>query len=918
MSSSNRSNADKGHGDEAAVAQLNEFVLGDLIWVRLCGSSWWPAQVVDDNTSRVQDHPVLVCNFILWCNTGLCRKGASHLGAGCKSTLCWDMSSTNSGTKSLTCFCYWGGERKITNSGTFNYAGGVSEPVIAHDNISYDELLHIVCSCLQITLNDKVLYYNTKRDKTKYLRLKDQQGVTMLFYLNEDEVDIFVEETVRRNIDLNFISSRFVSQVWGSNLEVDTLPPSRGVTPSHSQSHVNSSNNNEMGIIPYSEERANELLTGEGQYFDNPEHFKQAITVYSAINKFSYKYLDNSRAYYRIVCTVDGCRWKLTARCEGKSDIVRVIRFRKQHTHTAQDVCNYQPRFRTGHLGSLFKDKVMDKPTYLARDICREFEEAYSIRLSYMQGWRAKEHAKACIRGPPSMTYNLIPWMCERLIQSIPNTRAFWTRTEESKFKQLFVAYGCSITGFMAGCRPLLFIDACDLTGPYQGHLLSATAHDADDNLYPLAYAVVSSENDDDWLWFAQNLKEIICQHQVVFITNRKPSLLKAMTDVFGSDCNAWCLRDLKENFSKFASSKMIKGSKKQTTLRVLDQIAYARTEQLYRLHLTKLTAIDKDLGKWVEESAPRQWANAFFPYKRWDKMYINLAECFNSWILPERDLDIFQLMKGHVDRTTEMLLRKQTEVQSWKLPVGPNIEKMIKLCQDQSNGFTHRATSTFEFAVTDCDHKTFAVKLNPSYCSCLEWQMTGIPCPHACRAIHGAGLSVYDAVDPMLTRQTQLVIYASIMSPVPLNDIPSSVAPIVAVQGTNDSASTTSTLSMALFPPTTKRPPGRPKKKRMESQSLEKNTVYCGRCWEPGHNRATCKSPLPVLPHCPSPSFSLSLITLSSPLQCQNLSKKMYNGQSLWIWLESFSNLSPKAASSFRASIDCQWRRELIKINVT
>ncbi|GMP83903.1 hypothetical protein CsSME_00037660 [Camellia sinensis var. sinensis] len=38
MSFSDRSNADKGHGDEAAVAQLNEFVLGDLIWVRLHGS----------------------------------------------------------------------------------------------------------------------------------------------------------------------------------------------------------------------------------------------------------------------------------------------------------------------------------------------------------------------------------------------------------------------------------------------------------------------------------------------------------------------------------------------------------------------------------------------------------------------------------------------------------------------------------------------------------------------------------------------------------------------------------------------------------------------------------------------------------------------------------------------------------------
>ncbi|KAL7176575.1 hypothetical protein ACSBR2_029998 [Camellia fascicularis] len=58
MSSNNRSNADKGHGDEAAAAQLNEFVLGDLIWVRLRSSSWWPTQVVDDNTVSQRDKPI--------------------------------------------------------------------------------------------------------------------------------------------------------------------------------------------------------------------------------------------------------------------------------------------------------------------------------------------------------------------------------------------------------------------------------------------------------------------------------------------------------------------------------------------------------------------------------------------------------------------------------------------------------------------------------------------------------------------------------------------------------------------------------------------------------------------------------------------------------------------------------------------
>ena len=45
---------------------------------------------------------------------------------------------------------------------------------------------------------------------------------------------------------------------------------------------------------------------------------------------------------------------------------------------------------------------------------------------------------------------------------------------------------------------------------------------------------------------------------------------------------------------------------------------------------------------------------------------------------------------------------------------------------------------------------------------------------------------------------------------------------------------------------PCTKRPPGRPRKKRIESQFQDKRTVYCSRCNVAGHNCVTCKNPLP------------------------------------------------------------------------
>ncbi|XP_058213516.1 uncharacterized protein LOC131325334 [Rhododendron vialii] len=103
-----------------------------------------------------------------------------------------DMSIT--GKKRLTCFLYCGGERRVLPNGTFHYVGGISEAMLIEDNASNKVLLLKISSCLNVSLHNKSIFYNTKSDKTKYLRVKDNNGVKMMFYLNEDEVDVFVDE----------------------------------------------------------------------------------------------------------------------------------------------------------------------------------------------------------------------------------------------------------------------------------------------------------------------------------------------------------------------------------------------------------------------------------------------------------------------------------------------------------------------------------------------------------------------------------------------------------------------------------------------------------------------------------------------------------------------------------------------------
>ena len=61
--------------------------------------------------------------------------------------------------------------------------------------------------------------------------------------------------------------------------------------------------------------------------------------------------------------------------------------------------------------------------------------------------------------------------------------------------------------GFLAGCRRIIGLDGCFLKSPFGGQLLTAMGRDGNDNMFPIAMAVVEAERYDSWKWFLMELK---------------------------------------------------------------------------------------------------------------------------------------------------------------------------------------------------------------------------------------------------------------------------------------------------------------------------------------------------------------------------------------------------------------------------
>lgn len=78
----------------------------------------------------------------------------------------------------------------------------------------------------------------------------------------------------------------------------------------------------------------------------------------------------------------------------------------------------------------------------------------------------------------------------------------------DRRFTKIYICYGALKEGWRKGCRPIIGLDGCHLKTVYKGQLLTAVGIDANNGMYPVAFAVVEKENKDAWIWFLKFLKD--------------------------------------------------------------------------------------------------------------------------------------------------------------------------------------------------------------------------------------------------------------------------------------------------------------------------------------------------------------------------------------------------------------------------
>ena len=153
-----------------------------------------------------------------------------------------------------------------------------------------------------------------------------------------------------------------------------------------------------------------------------------------------------------------------------------------------------------------------------------------SVDLSVNQVYRSKRKAKDFINEDEQLQYGVLRDYAQMISTVDKGSRVILQtkmadETSQPKFKRMYVRFNTPKVGFLVGCRPFIGLDGCQIKHKFGGQILSATAKDANDNIFPVAMAVVEQENKESWIWFLEIFTDDIGRPeelQLVFISDRQ------------------------------------------------------------------------------------------------------------------------------------------------------------------------------------------------------------------------------------------------------------------------------------------------------------------------------------------------------------------------------------------------------------
>ncbi|KAK2383489.1 hypothetical protein QL285_070935 [Trifolium repens] len=450
-----------------------------------------------------------------------------------------------------------------------------------------------------------------------------------------------------------------------------------------------------------------------------------------------------------------------------------------------------------------FQDEIYEDSDYLHTPPESEDEEPINnyptLRLSHDQAYRAKLRAIEIIQGADRDQFLYLRSYADELRESNRNST---------------VIIQCNMAN-----------------GEHGGQLMAAVGQDGNNQMFPIAYAVVEAETKESWQWFLNLLLEDLntVQHnQYAFISDQQKGLVPAIQNLGNHVEQRLCVKHLYANWKKKYPGLELN--------EVFWMAARATTIPAWERAMNRLKAMNEKAWKDMKDVPPAMWSRSHFKLDTQSDLQVNnMCEAFNRAILEYRDKPIITLLEGIKHYLTKRIGAQKDLMQRYRGNICPIIQQQLEKTKRVANGWSptwHHDDDYAIFGVTN-GTETYIVNLVQKTCTCRKWDLTGIPCCHAIACIWHNRKEPEVFVSSYYRKSTFMATYSHIILP------------------TNGPQLWRISKTEAINPPVVRRAIGRPKKNRNKANDEPKNpphllardlpTLTCQKCKTPGHNKRTC-----------------------------------------------------------------------------
>ncbi|XP_057460005.1 uncharacterized protein LOC130750422 isoform X3 [Actinidia eriantha] len=569
-------------------------------------------------------------------------------------------------------------------------------------------------------------------------------------------------------------------------------------------------------------------ITGVGQDFEDVGEFRDVLQKYAIAHRFAYKLKKNETNRASGKCVAESCPWRIHASWVPAVQSFRIRKFNNTHTCGGESWKSAHPP--KSWLVNVIKDKLRDSPNHKAKDIANGISQDFGVPLNYTQVWRGIGDARKQLQGSYKEAYNQLSWYCEKIMETNPGSFAKLVTGDEKRFRCLFVSFHASIQGFIKGCRPLLFLESTSLKSKCQEFLLTATALDGDDGFFPVAFAIIDVEDDDNWYWFLEQLKSALpTSGSITFVSDREKGLKESVLKLFENAYHGYTMYHLLESFKKSLKGPFHGDGRGSLPINFI-AAAHAVRPLGFKRFNEQIKHVSSQAYDWVMQIEPENWTSTSFKGERYNHITQNVAELYIKLVDDVRESPITQKLEALINMMTELINNRQADSSKWSTKLTPSKNEKLQEEIVDARGLKVLFSSDTLFEVHhEVNH---VVNLDKRECTCLGWQTSGLPCCHAIAVFNSTRRNLYDHCSKYFTVDSYRLTYSE-----PINQVPGAGKPEEKEEADSDTEH--------VLPPCPSRLLSQPKTKQAKKQVETKRVVICSRCKGVGHNKASCKATL-------------------------------------------------------------------------